>query len=218
MSKRYYWKKIRPILLSVIICCLFFLIIIGITTSRSGNLTIFVDRSSATKCLSLSESKSLNNPKGKLYGPAINNAWDIKEDNLPKYSDLIDGDSSGTNYIAYTFYLFNSGIEKLDYTMKFEIENTSNHLDEAIRVRLYTNDSLATYAKKNSSTGEAENGTKAFESDKYIVTETITDFEPDAYTKYTIVIWVDTDDVDCTNDKIGGSITLSMSFSVLGIV
>lgn len=217
MSKRYYWKKIRPILLSVTICCMFFLILMAITSNRTGNLTIFVDRSSITKCLSLSESKSLTNPKGKLYGPSIDNAWDYTEDKLPKYADLIDGDNSATNYIAYTFYVFNSGIEELDYSMKFEIENTSNHLDEAIRVRLYTNDSLTTYAKKNKN-GVAENGTVAFESDKYIVTNTVTGFMPEQYTKYTIVIWVESDDPDCTNDKIGGAITLSMSFSVLGIV
>lgn len=218
MSKRYYWKKMRPIVLSVIICSMFFLIIMAITSNRTGNLTIFVDRSSITKCLSLSESKTLSNPQGKLYGPAINQAWDTTEDMLPKYADLIDGNSSGTNYIAYTFYVFNSGIEELDYSMKLEIENTSNHLDEAIRVRLYTNDVLTTYAKKNSTSGVAESATTAFESDKYIVTNTVTNFKPEQYTKYTLVIWVESDDPDCTNDKIGGSITLSMGFSVLGIV
>jgi len=102
--------------------------------------------------------------------------------------------------------------------MKFEIENTSNDLDEAIRVRLYTNDSLVTYAKKNSISNEAESGTVAFESNKYILTNTVTGFKPEQYTKYTIMIWVESDDPDCTNDKIGGAVTLSMSFSVLGIV
>ena len=218
MSKRYYWKKIRPILLSVLICSMFFIILIAITSNKTGNLTIFIDRSSVTKCLSLSESKTLSNPQGKLHGPSITNSWDTTEDKLPKYADLIDGNNSGDNYIAYTFYLFNSGIENLDYSMKFEIENTSNHLDEAIRIRLYTNDSLVTYAKKNSVSGEAEGGTTAFESNKYVVSNTVTDFEPDEYTKYTIVIWVESDDPDCTNDKIGGAITLSISFSVLGIV
>ena len=48
--------------------------------------------------------KTLSKPKGKLYGPSIQNAWDSTEDMLPKYSDLIDGNSSGDNYIAYTFY------------------------------------------------------------------------------------------------------------------
>ena len=218
MSKRYYWKKIRPILLSVVICSMFFLIIIGVTSNRTGNLTIFVDRNSPTKCLSLSESQLLTNPQGKLYGPAINEAWDTTEDYLPKYADLIDGNNSGTNYIAYTFYLYNSGIESLDYSMKFTIENVSNKLDEAIRIRLYTNDQLVTYSKINSVSGEAENGTDAFESDKYITTNTVTDFDPGEVTKYTIMIWVESYDPDCTNDKIGGSITLSMSFSVLGIV
>jgi hypothetical protein len=218
VSKRYYWKKIRPILLSITICSLFFLIIMAITSNRTGNLTIFVDRSSVTKCLSLSESKTFSNPQGKLYGPSINNAWDYTEDRLPKYADLIDGNNSGENYIAYTFYLFNSGIESLDYSMKFEIENVSNNLDEAIRVRLYTNDQLVTYAKKSALTGEEENATTSFESDKYIMTNTVTDFKPNSYTKYTIMIWVESDDRECTNDKIGGSMTLSLAFSVLGIV
>jgi hypothetical protein len=190
----------------------------GITINRTGNLTIFVDRSSVTKCLSLSETKTLSNPKGKLYGPSITKAWDTTEENLPKYVDLIDGNNSGDNYIAYTFYLFNSGIENLDYSMKLEIENKSNNLDEAIRIRLYTNDQLVTYAKKNANTGEAEPSTTAFESDKYVVTNTITDFAPEEYTKYTIMMWVESEDPDCTNDKIGGGITMSISFSVLGVL
>lgn len=218
MSKRFYWKKIRPILLSVVICSMFFLALMAITSNRNGNLTIFVDRSSVTKCLSLSESKSLNNPQGKLYGPSIDNAWNITEDLIPKDTYLMDGNNSGTNYIAYTFYVFNSGIENLDYSMKFNIENTSKNLDEAIRVRLYVNDKMTTYAKKNSASGEAESGTTAFESKDYIVSQTITDLAPNQYTKYSLLIWVESDDPDCTNDKIGGSITLSMAFNVLGIV
>ena len=217
MSKRYYWKKIRPILLSVTICSIVFLLILAITSNRTGNLTIFVDRASITKSLSLSESNTLSSPKGKLYGPAINEAWDTTEDLLPQYASLIDGDNSGQNYLAYTFYLFNSGVETFDYSMEFKIENVSNNLDEAIRVRLYTNDVLTTYAKKNAQ-GVPENATVAFESDKFIMTNTVTDFEPNEVTKYTIIIWVESDDPDCTNDKIGGSITLSIAFGVLGIV
>lgn len=218
MSKRFYWKKIRPILLSVVICSMFFLVLMAITSNRNGNLTIFIDRSSATKSLSLSESKSLSNPQGKIYGPSIGNAWNITEDMIPKDTYLMDGNNSGTNYIAYTFYVFNSGIENLDYSMRFNIENTSKKLDEAIRVRLYVNDVSTTYAKKNSTNGEAESGTSLFESDDCITSETVTDFAPNSYTKYSLLIWVESDDPDCTNDKIGGSITLSMSFNVLGVV
>lgn len=218
MSKRFYWKKIRPILLSVFICSVFFLVLMAVTSNRNGNLTIFVDRSSVTKSLSLSESKNLSNPQGKIYGPSLDNAWDTGEDFIPGDLYLLDGNNSGTNYLAYTFYVFNSGIENLDYSMRFSIDNTSKDLDEAIRVRFYVNDELTTYAKKNKTTGESENGTVAFESDDVITSHTITDFEPEEVTKYSIVIWVEGDDVDCTNKKIGGSISLSIAFSVLGIV
>lgn len=218
MSKRFYWKKIRPILISIFVCSVFFLILMAVASNRNGNLTIFVDRSSVTKSLSLSESRTLSNPKGKMYGPSISNAWDTGEDYIPNDVYLLDGNNSGDNYLAYTFYVFNSGIENLDYSMKFEIENKSKKLDEAIRIRFYVNDVLTTYAKKNSLTGEAENGTVAFESDKVITSHTITDFAPNQVTKYSIVLWVEGEDIDCTNDKIGGSITLSMAFSVLGIM
>ena len=218
MSKRFYWKKIRPILISIFVCSVFFLILMAIVSNRNGNLTIFVDRGSVTKSLSLSESSTLSNPMGKIYGPSIDDAWDTGEDYIPNDVYLLDGNNSGENYIAYTFYVYNSGIESLDYSMKFEIENTSNNLDEAIRVRLYVNDVLTTYAKVNSQSGEKESGTVAFESDDLITTQTVTDFAPNEVTKYSIVIWVEGEDIDCTNDKIGGSITLSMAFSVLGIV
>lgn len=218
MSRRFYWKKIRPILLTVVICCTFFLILMAITSNKQGNLTVFVDRSSVTKSLSLSESRLLTNPQGKLYGPSLDEAWDTVEGSIPDDLYLMDGNNSSDVYIAYTFYLYNSGIENLDYTMSFNIENTSKALDEAIRIRLYVNDSLVTYAKKNSVTGEAEIGTTAFENDSLVVSQTVSEFAPNQVTKYSIVIWVESDDVDCTNDKIGGAITLSMAFSVLGIV
>ena len=218
MSKRFYWKKIRPILLSIFICCVFFLLLMAFTSNRNGNLTIFVDRSSITKSLSLSESSTLSNPKGKIYGPSLDGAWDTSEDYIPSDVYLKDGNNSGKNYMAYTFYVFNSGIERLDYSMKFEMENTSKNLDDVIRVRFYVNDVLTTYAKKSTVTDEPETGTTAFESDSLITSHTITDFDPNEVTKYSIVVWVAGEDYECTNEKIGGSITLSMTFSVLGIV
>ena len=228
MSKRFYWKKLRPIIISVVTCCAFFFILMAITSNRNGDLTIYVDRTSVTKSLSLSESSTLSNPKGKIYGPSLSEAWDTRmceeeEDPstvscVPTDTYLLDGNNSGKHYISYTFYVFNSGIENLDYSMSLNIENTSKNLDDAIRINLYVNNALTTYAKKSNVTGEAELGTTAFESGDVIVSNTVTDVEPNEAIKYTIVVWVDGYDNECTNDKIGGSITLSMKFSVLGIV
>ena len=222
MSKRFYWKKIRPILFSIIICSAFFLILMAITSNRNGHLTIFVNRASVTKSLSLSESKTLSNPQGKIYGPSMDDAWDTTEDLLPPDLYLLDSNNSSNDksvsYIAYTFYLFNSGIDELDYSMNLNIESVSKNLDEVFRVRLYVNDNLTTYAKKNPTTGEAEAGTTQFEGNNLIASHTITGLSPNEYTKYTLVIWIEGYDQQCTNDKIGGSISLSMKFSVLGLV
>jgi len=191
------------------------MIIIAITSNRNGNLTIFVDKYSLSKSLSLSESRNLSNPQGKLYGPSLENAWDTSEDLVPDDLHLYDGVNNGDFYIAYTFYLFNSSRNELDYSMKFNIDYKSNDLDEAVRIRLYTNDVLTTYAKKSPITGEAENGTVAFESDNVITSSTVTGLVPGQYTKYTIVLWIEKYDEQCTNDLIGGALSISMNFSVL---
>ena len=204
---------------------------LAITANRNGNMTIYVDQTSATKTLSLSESGDLSNPRGKLYGPALTNAWDEKEDNIPDYSDLLDGDTSrndgityehdftedekgNKNYIAYTFYLFNSGSETLDYTMSFDIESVEKDVDSMIRVRLYEDGVPTTYAKADKN-GQAEVRTQPFESDDVVVSKEYKDFEVGKVRKYSIVIWIETSDLDTTNDKIGGSLVLSMRFSVV---
>ena len=191
-------------------------------------MTIYVDNTTATKTLSLSESGTLSNPTGKLKAPGLVNAWDEIVDNIPSYSDLIDGDSSinegkpdnpdaarnTRNYVAYTFYLYNSGSEKLNYTMSFDIEYVEKELDSTIRVRLYEDGELTTYAKAKSN-GQAEERTVAFSDENTIVSKEYKDFEVNQVRKYSIVIWIDAEDSDTTNEKIGGSLVLSMRFSVV---
>lgn len=192
-------------------------------------MTIYIDNSAATRTLSLSESITLSNPTGKLEGPGLINAWDEVEDNIPSYSDLLDGDTSVNdgrpenpdadirttkNYVAYTFYLFNSGSESLNYTMSFNIDSKEKDADSIIRVRLYEDGELTTYAKAKSN-GNPEYRTTSFSSDDVIVYKEYKDFAPNQARKYSIVIWVEANDSDTTNDKIGGSLSLSMHFKVV---
>ena len=202
-----------------------FLLVLAISSNTNGEMTIYVNRTTATKTLSLSESITLSNPVGKLSAPSLTNAWDEIEDNIPSYSDLIDGDSSMNegksydntrkNYIAYTFYLYNSGTESLDYTMSFNIDFKEKDADSIIRVRLYEDGELTTYAKANKR-GEAEYRTTPFSGEDVIVEKEYKDFEVNQVRKYSIVIWIDADDPDTTNDKIGGALVLSMQFNVIG--
>lgn len=54
-----------------------------------------------------------------------------------------------------------------------------------------------------------------FESDSVVVTGSQTDVEPGEMHKYTVVIWLEGDDPDCTNDLIGGHFGLEMNFRLL---
>ena len=202
---------------------------LAITSNKNGSMTIYIDNTTATKTLSLSESITLSNPTGKLEGPGLVNAWDEVEDNIPSYSDLLDGDTSVNdgrpdnpdseirstkNYVAYTFYLYNSGSEKLNYTMSFNIDNKEKDADSIIRVRLYEDGELTTYAKAKQN-GNPEYRTTAFVDEEVIVYKEYKDFEVNQVRKYSIVIWIDANDSDTTNDKIGGSLSLSVHFKVV---
>ena len=98
--------------------------------------------------------------------------------------------------------------------MSFDIEHVEKDADSMIRVRLYEDSVLTTYAKA-SRTGDPEVNTVPFESEDTIVKKEYKDFEVGQVRKYSIVIWIDRDDLDTSNEKIGGSIVLSMRFSVV---
>lgn len=52
----------------------------------------------------------------------------------------------------------------------------------------------------------------SFESDEIIASGSVTEVEPMEIHKYTVVIWLEGDDPDCTNDLIGGHAGMEMNF------
>lgn len=55
-----------------------------------------------------------------------------------------------------------------------------------------------------------------FESDEVITSGIQTEVEPMEVHKYTVVIWLEGDDPDCTNEKIGGYAGIDMKFQLVG--
>lgn len=51
-----------------------------------------------------------------------------------------------------------------------------------------------------------------FETDTVVASGTVTEVEPNEVHKYTVVIWLEGDDPDCTNDLIGGHAGMEMNF------
>jgi len=146
-----------------------------------------------------------------LKSEPINYFTDISVNWLPQNIDNEgNGSHNGQNYIAYTFYASNKGQDTINYWATIEIEDVIKNVDEAIRVMVIKNGERTIYAKKNRSTGNAENNTQPFYSDNVIMLEKNENFQVDSEDKYTIVIWVEGDDPDCTDELIGGEIKMNM--------
>jgi len=120
-----------------------------------------------------------------------------------------DGAHNGDNYIAYTFYIENQGIETIHYWYQIVIDDVMRDVDKAIRVMIYHNGSSEVYAKSKSN-GEAESGTVPFYSDEYVLLKQRRDFNDGDIDKITIVIWIEGDDPDCIDALIGGQMKMHM--------
>lgn len=130
---------------------------------------------------------------------------------LPDNLEDEDGSHNGDNYLAYTFYIENTGDKTVDYYDEIIIDEVIKKLDEAIRVRVYFDGVDTTYAKE-SSLGKEEDGTTKFKSNKIIRSEHISNFKPNEVHKYTIVMWLEGSDPECTDNILGGEIKVHMEF------
>ena len=121
-----------------------------------------------------------------------------------------NGSHNGDNYIAYTFYVENEGTDTVDYWYSIVIDDVIKNVDEAARVMIYLNGEKTVYAKINALTNEPEKDTTPFFSKDKAVLEERKAFSPGDIDKFTVVIWLEGDDPDCTDNILGGEIKMHM--------
>ena len=218
-------KKIisRVIKLSLLLLLLFLTILYIVLKIiyNEGRFTVTLD-SNRTLESGLAVFESLNNAHGKrkLEATPIKFMDNISYKWLPPNIDTeADGSHNGQNYIAYSFYIENQGNEVLNYWYEIIVVDVIKNIDEAMRIRIYRNGEDVTYAKLDRY-GEAEPGTEPFKTveneykeDTTIILEERTNFAPDDLDRFTIVVWLEGDDPDCTDDKIGGEIKMYMKIT-----
>lgn len=204
--------KIAFLLLLILISIIYlFLYIIY----AGGRFTVSLDKNmSNRKNVFLSENGNVKNKARKLSADTIEYMDNISINWLPDNIDTEKtGGHNGDNYIAYTFYVINSGKEKVNYWYEIDIDDTIKNVDEAIRIMIYRNGERTVYAKKSKDTGQAEPGTKKFISSKIAILEQRKNFKPSSKDRYTVVVWIEGDDPECKNDLLGGEIKLHMDFT-----
>ena len=150
--------------------------------------------------------------RSELYAKSLEYFDNISHKWLP--GDLHEhngGSHNGNNYLAYTFYIENMGEHETEYYSEIIIDEVIKNVDEAIRIRVYRDDEIITYAKIGTN-GEPEPGTVPFETDTLVARRHIENFKPGDSSKYTIVLWLEGNDPECTDNLLGGNIKIHMDF------
>jgi hypothetical protein len=213
-------RKVGKLVGLTLIILLLLLIVIYIILQvvyNEGKFTVSLD-SNATLESGINIYESLNDPTGKrkLYSQTIGQMDNISIKWLPENIDAeAEGSHNGENYIAYTFYIENQGVETLNYWYKIIVDDVIKSVDKAVRVMVIKNGERVIYAKANELSGEPEKDTVAFRTDEdgTIVLEERTNFNPGDRDKFTVVIWIEGDDPDCIDALIGGEIKMHMDIT-----
>lgn len=218
-SKKIYRRdfRIRIIRLALLIL-LIFLIMLYFTLSivyGAGKFTVILDRNlNWDKGIVIYENLENKVISRRLEAATLDTMDNISIAWLPENLDTeAEGGHNGENYIAYTFYIENEGEETINYWYSILIDDVILNVDEAIRVMVYKNGEDTVYAKLNGFTEEPEVDTKAFYSEDTVMLESRQDFTPGSIDKFTIVIWIEGDDPDCTNALLGGEMKMHMDIT-----
>lgn len=216
VKKRKITSRIVKISLLALLLLLILLYIILEIIYHEGRFTVTLDSNQTLKS-GLAIFDSLNNSQGKrrLYATPIKFMDNISYKWLPANIDTeAEGAHNGKNYIAYTFFIENQGNEVLHYWYEVIVDDVIKNVDEAIRIRIYRNGEDVTYAKKSSLGGGPEPNTVPFKELKdakdTIILEEVKDFQPMSMDRFTIVVWLEGDDPDCTDPLIGGELKMHM--------
>lgn len=213
-------QKIKILKITILLILLFLIIIYFIlrVIYELGDFTVSLDPQLADKSgLVMYEHLADKQEKKILKAEKLEYMDNICVQWLPTNLSDGEGSHSGENYLAYSFYLENQGVEPINYWYKIVSDDVIKNVDKAIRIMVIRNDERIVYAKPNETTGEAEGGesepTEKFYNSKELILKQRVDMQPGDIDKFTIVIFLEGDDPDCTDELIGGEMKMHMEIT-----
>ena len=216
-------KKYKLMMRSVGVLVLALMIIVAVAYAisyfhdRFGAFTIKVNKYDMVRQgLTLSETPDYKVSNARLQADVVNDMTNISGNDLPENLDSINGPHNGESYIAYTFYLINSGDDTLSYEGDLNITNITKNADEAIRVAVWVNGEETIYGKvKKDGSGKESDCDETFLTSNRVMETRHEQMTPKAKDKFTVVIWLEGNDPDCTDDIVGGTVKLDMNFKIV---
>lgn len=210
-------RKIKKFLFLILLLILLFLammyFVVGIVYNN-GNFSVTLDKNLYfTKGMLIYDDVDYKVYRSELYAETPQTFDNISRHWLPNNLHEHGGGShNGDNYLAYTFFIENQGADVTDYWYEIVVDDVIKNVDEAVRLRVYHDDEEITYAKLSAATGKPEKDTVAFVSDELITREHVTNFKPGDISKFTVVMWVEGSDLECTDNILGGEFKVHLDF------
>ena len=205
-------KKTKFILLMLLLLLLGLYLVVSVIYNK-GNFSITLDDNLYyEKSLIIYDNPEYKVYRSELYAPAPESFDNISYRWLPDDLDEYEGSNNGENYLAYSFFIENTGDRITDYWSEIIVSDVIRNVDEAVRIRVYKNGEYVTYAKARPN-GTPERNTIAFESDELVAMDHIENFSPGDRIKYTIVLWIEGSDSECTDNILGGEFKVQMNFN-----
>lgn len=216
VSKVKFKKKLIKIIKLVILFLLLILFLLYLVMNliyNNGNFSITLDKNLYfTRGIVIYDDPDYKVFRTELYARSVDYFDNISYKWLPENLDDENSSHNGDNYVAYTFYIENTGEDISDYWAEIIIDDVIKNVDEAIRIRVYKNGQYVTYAKADIN-GNPEKETVPFMNNRLVTFEHREDFSPGDIDKYTIVMWLEGSDLDCTDNLLGGEIKVHMEFN-----
>jgi len=129
---------------------------------------------------------------------------------------------ASSEYLAYSLYVKNSGIEKVSINYYMRITEIYQLMDEKIRILIIEDDEMKAMYQRADQAGDESDlpdynelplGIE-FLSQHIIFRDIIIDLEPDAYKSFRVIVWLEEQDPDMTDEYLEGLMKLQMNFSI----
>ena len=217
VKRHFVLMRILALLVIILILLVSIAYAISYFYDKFGSFTVKVNKYDMVhQGLTLSETPDYDRSNAVLNANIVYDMTNISGEDIPPNVDMINGSHNGDSYIAYTFYLINSGDDTVSYTGEMNIENVTKGVDEAVRIAVYKNGEKTVYGKtKSSGMGKESDCDSEFLSSSVVMRTSGDKFKAKDKDKYTVVIWLEGNDPDCVDDIIGGTLKLSMTFKIV---
>ncbi len=218
-------------------------LIYAFISEQRGHFTINMTADMMEEGFILSEDGDFTRERYRLYTDPIRNVNATSIYTINRGVHEVDGSHNGPGYLAYTFYLKNNGELTINYAYTVNITSQTMNADQAVWLMFFEDEKQVVYSRMSADGNPEElygyltapfietalipeqqyyieNEKAGIITTPYIDEHTalqglVTDFEPGEVKKYTVVIWCEGDDPECTDDIMGGHVGFSVQFDRL---